>query len=124
MLVNFFYGLRNAQLPVSINELLVLLQALQHRLAFGSIDDFYLLARTCLIKDEKYFDKFDKAFGAYFKDLEGIDDIIEAIIPEDWLRNEFLKQLSEEDKAKVESMGGLEKLIEEEENDIQGAEQV
>ncbi|MGH1472133.1 MAG: vWA domain-containing protein [Cellvibrionaceae bacterium] len=113
MLVNFFYGLRNAQLPVSINELLVLLEAMSHRLAFNSIDDFYVLARTCLIKDEKYFDKFDKAFGAYFKDLEGLDDIIEAIIPEDWLRNEFLKQLSDEDKEKVESMGGLEKLIEE-----------
>ncbi|MGI1677534.1 MAG: hypothetical protein K6L75_02295 [Cellvibrionaceae bacterium] len=113
MLVNFFYGLRNAQLPVSINELLVLLEAMRHRLAFNSIDDFYVLARTCLVKDEKYFDKFDKAFGAYFKDLEGLDDIIEAIIPEDWLRNEFLKQLSDEDKAKVESMGGLEKLIEE-----------
>lgn len=113
MLVNFFYGLRNAKLPVSIKELLVLLEAMQHRLAFNSIDDFYLLARTCLVKDEKYFDKFDKAFGAYFKDLEGLDDIIEAIIPEDWLRNEFLKQLTEEDKAKVESLGGLEKLIEE-----------
>lgn len=113
MLVNFFYGLRNAQLPVSINELLVLLEALEKRLAFGSIDDFYMLSRTCLVKDEKYFDKFDKAFGAYFKDLESLDDIIEAIIPEDWLRAEFLKQLSEEEKAKIESMGGLEKLIEE-----------
>lgn len=113
MLVNFFYGLRNASVPVSINELLVLLEALEKRLAFANIDDFYLLARTCLIKDEKHFDKFDRAFGAYFKDLEGIDDIIEALIPEDWLRTEFLKTLSEEEKAKIESMGGLEKLIEE-----------
>jgi uncharacterized protein with von Willebrand factor type A (vWA) domain len=113
MLVNFFYGLRNAQLPVSINELLVLLEAMEKRLAFGSIDDFYLLARTCLVKDEKYFDKFDRAFGAYFRDLQNVDDIIEAIIPEDWLRAEFLKTLTDEEKAKIESMGGLEKLIEE-----------
>jgi len=113
MLVNFFYGLRNASVPVSIKELLVLLEALEKRLAFANIDDFYLLARTCLIKDEKHFDKFDRAFGAYFKDLEGIDDIIEALIPEDWLRTEFLKTLSEEEKAQIESMGGLEKLIEE-----------
>ncbi len=113
MLVNFFYGLKNAELPVSIKELLMLLEAMEKRLAFGSIDDFYLLARTCLVKDEKYFDKFDKAFGLYFRDLENLDDIIEAIIPEDWLRTEFLKQLSEEEKAKVESLGGLEKLIEE-----------
>lgn len=113
MLVNFFYGLRNAGLPVSINELLVLLEAMEQRLAFGSIDDFYLLARTCLVKDEKYFDRFDRAFGAYFRELESVDDIIEALIPDDWLRAEFLKDLSEEEKAKIESIGGLEKLIEE-----------
>ena len=113
MLVNFFYGLRNAQVPVSLKELLVLLEAMQKRLAFGSLDDFYLLSRTCLVKDEKHFDKFDRAFGAYFKDLEGLDDIIEAMIPDDWIRAEFLKSLSDEEKAKIESMGGLEKLIEE-----------
>ena len=113
MLVNFFYGLRNANVPVSIKELLVLLEAMEKHLAFGSIDDFYLLSRTCLIKDEKHFDKFDRAFGAYFKDLDGLDDIIEALIPEDWLRSEFIKNLSEEEKAQIESLGGLEKLIEE-----------
>jgi len=113
MLVNFFYGLRKASVPVSIKELLVLLEALQEHLAFGSIDEFYLLARTILIKDEKHFDKFDRAFGAYFKGLENVDDIIDALIPDDWLRAEFLKQLSEEDKAKIESLGGLDKLIEE-----------
>lgn len=113
MLVNFFYGLRNAGLPVSINELLVLLEAMEQKLAFGSIDDFYLLSRTCLVKDEKYFDRFDRAFGAYFRELESVDDIIEALIPDDWLRAEFLKDLSEEEKAKIESIGGLEKLIEE-----------
>lgn len=112
MLVNFFYGLKNAQIPVTIKELLVLFEALQHRLAFGSIDEFYMLSRTCLVKDEKYFDKFDRAFGAYFKDLETVDDIIEALIPDDWIRSEFLKSLTEEEKAKIESMGGLDKLIE------------
>ncbi|BFM10940.1 VWA domain-containing protein [Simiduia litorea] len=113
MLLNFFSGLRAHKVPVSIKELLVLLEAMQHRLAFGSIDDFYLLARTVLIKDEKYYDRFDKAFGAYFKGLESIDDIFQALIPDDWIRSEFLKQLSDEEKAKIESMGGLEKLIEE-----------
>lgn len=113
MLVNFFYGLRKAEVPVSIKELLVLLEAMQEHLAFGSVDDFYLLARTCLVKDEKYFDKFDRAFGAYFKDLANFDDIIEALIPEDWLRAEFMKSLTEEEKANIESLGGLDKLIEE-----------
>ncbi|MGH1373435.1 MAG: vWA domain-containing protein [Cellvibrionaceae bacterium] len=113
MLVNFFYGLRKAEVPVSLNELLVLLEAMEKRLAFGSIDEFYLLSRTCLIKDEKHFDKFDRAFGAYFKGLENLDGIVEALIPDEWTRAEFMKQLSDEEKAKIESLGGLEKLIEE-----------
>ena len=113
MLVNFFYGLRKAEVPVSINELLMLLEAMEKRLAFGSVDDFYLLSRTCLVKDEKYYDKFDRAFGAYFKGLENLEGIIDALIPDEWTRAEFMKQLSEEEKAKIESLGGLEKLIEE-----------
>lgn len=113
MLINFFYTLKNAGVPVSIKELLVLLEALQQHLAFGSIDDFYVLARTCLVKDEKYFDRFDQAFGRYFKDMQTVDDIIAAIIPDEWLRQEFEKHLSEEEKKQIQSLGGLEKLIEE-----------
>jgi len=113
MLINFFYTLKKANVPVSIKELLDLLAALEQNLAFASIDDFYLLSRTCMVKDEKYYDRFDRAFGAYFKNLENLDDIIEALIPEDWLRKEFEKNLSDEEKAKIESLGGLEKLIEE-----------
>ncbi len=113
MLINFFYTLKRANVPVSIKELLDLLTAMEQNIAFGSIDDFYLLSRTCLVKDEKYYDRFDRAFGAYFKNLENIDDIIQALIPEDWLRKEFEKHLSDEEKAKIESLGGLEKLIEE-----------
>ena len=113
MLINFFFTLKKANVPVSIRELLDLLAALEENLAFASIDDFYLLSRTIMVKDEKYYDRFDRAFGAYFKNLENLDDIIEALIPEDWLRKEFEKNLSEEEKAKIESLGGLEKLIEE-----------
>src|SRR6478609_8419371 len=98
MLVGFFYSLKNGGVPVSIKELLTLLEALEKNIAFASIDDFYLLSRTCLVKDEKYFDKFDRAFGAYFRDLQTVDDIIEALIPEEWLRQEFEKYLSEEEK--------------------------
>jgi len=76
MLINFFETLKRAKVPVSIKELLILLEAMEHRLAFGSIDEFYLLARTIMVKDEKYYDRFDKAFGAYFKNLENIDGII------------------------------------------------
>jgi len=113
MLINFFQGLRNGGVPVSIREFLDLLRALQQRLVFADIDQFYFLSRAVLVKDEKYFDKFDRAFSAYFKDIESLDDVIEALIPDDWLRSEFEKFLTEEEKAKIESLGGLDKLIEE-----------
>ncbi len=113
MLVNFFHGLKDAGVPVTPRELLDLLEAMQHRLAFADMDDFYNLSRAVLVKDEKYYDRFDRAFGLHFRELEALDDVIEALIPDDWLRTEFVKQLSEEDKAKIESLGGLEKLIEE-----------
>ena len=113
MLINFFFGLKDAGIPVSINELLTLLEALEKNLAFADIDEFYFLSRASLVKDEKYYDRFDRAFGLYFKDLQSVDDVIEALIPEDWLRSEFLKQLSDEEKQKIQSLGGLEKLIEE-----------
>ena len=113
MLVNFFDGLKDAGVPVTTRELLDLLEAMKRHLAFADIDDFYHLSRALLVKDEKYYDRFDRAFGAHFKELEGLDDVIEALIPDDWLRSEFMKQLSDEEKAKIESLGGLEKLIEE-----------
>jgi len=113
MLVNFFQGLRDAGVPVTTRELLDLLEGMSRHVVFGSVDDFYYFSRTCMVKDEKYFDRFDRAFGLHFKDLEALDDVIEALIPDDWLRSEFLKNLSEEEKAKIESLGGLEKLIEE-----------
>ena len=113
MLVNFFQGLKDGGVPVTPRELLDLLAAMNKQLVFGSIDDFYNLSRAVMVKDEKYYDRFDRAFGLHFRDLEGVDDVIEALIPDDWLRSEFVKQLSEEDKAKIESLGGLENLIDE-----------
>jgi hypothetical protein len=113
VLINFFQGLRDAGVPVTTRELLDLMEGLKQHIVFADMDEFYYFSRTCMVKDEKYFDRFDKAFGLHFKDLEALDDVIEALIPDDWLRSEFLKNLSEEEKAKIESLGGLEKLIEE-----------
>lgn len=72
---------------------------------------FYHLARICLVKDEANFDKFDRVFGAYFKQLESLEDVLNALIPDEWLRSEFMKQLSDEEKAKIKSLGGLEELL-------------
>jgi uncharacterized protein len=112
MLINFFLTLRKYKVPVTIRELMDLLQALQHRLVYANIDDFYLLARTCLVKDEKNYDKFDRAFSAYFKGLEDLHGLLESLIPDEWLRREFEKSLSPEELEKIKSLGGLEKLIE------------
>ena len=98
MLIDFFLGLKRAGLPVSTKEFLVLLEAMTKGLVLVSIDDFYYLSRLCLIKDEKLFDRFDQAFGAYFEDLQSFDEFIETLIPEDWLRAQFEKYLTEEDK--------------------------
>ena len=113
MLVNFFHGLRDSGVPVTTRELLDLMLGLKKNIAFANLDEFYFFSRICLVKDEKYFDRFDKAFSNHFNELDSLDGVIEALIPDDWLRSEFLKQLSDEDKAKIESLGGLDKLIEE-----------
>ena len=111
MLVDFFLHLKAFKLPVSTREYLTLVEALDKRVVSLSLDDFYTLARMCLVKDEQHFDRFDLAFGAYFKGVDAIFDI-RAEIPEEWLRKEFLRHLSEEDRKRVEAMGGLDKLLE------------
>ena len=113
MLLGLFNEMRAAKVPVSVRELLDLINALKHHVVFADMDEFYYLARTVMVKDERHFDKFDRAFGAYFKGLENLDQLIEAMIPDDWLRKEFERMLSDEEKAKIESLGGLDKLIEE-----------
>jgi uncharacterized protein len=111
MLVAFFLHLKSFKLPVSTREFLTLLEALEHRVVSMSLDDFYALSRLCLVKDEQHFDRFDLAFGSYFKGIDGIFDI-RAEIPEEWLRKEFLRHLSDEDKRLIESLGGLDQLLE------------
>ena len=112
MLINFFLTLRKYKLPVTIRELMDLLRAMEFRVVYASIDDFYLLSRTCLVKDEKNYDKFDRAFSAYFKGLEDLHGMLESLIPDEWLRREFEKSLTPEELEQLESLGGLEKLIE------------
>lgn len=89
-----------------------MIEALQNNLAFGSMDEFYQLSKMCLVKDEKYFDRFDRAFGKYYQGLESRDDLDISKIPEDWLKQEFMKHLSDEEKAKIEALGGLDKIME------------
>ena len=116
MLIDFFYTLRSAKLPVSVKEYLTLLEALKEGVvgpkAFDkddhtagyAIDDFYYLSRTALVKDEKHYDKFDRAFAAYFKGVEMLTDFTQDV-PLEWLRKNLELELSAEEKAKIEKMG-------------------
>ena len=112
MLINFFLTLRRYKVPATIRELMDLVGALREGVVYSSVDDFYLLARTCMVKDEKNYDKFDRAFSAYFKGLEDLHGLLESLIPDEWLRREFEKSLTPEELKQIESLGGLEKLIE------------
>ncbi len=104
MLTNFFFTLRAAKLPVSVKEYLTLLEALKEGVIGPSIDDFYFLARTTLVKDEALFDKFDRAFSAYFKGVELLTDFGKEI-PLEWLKKVLENELSPEQKAAIEKMG-------------------
>ena len=112
MLIPFFFKLREAGVPVSITEFLALLEALEARLANASAEDFYYLSRACMVKDERHFDRFDRAFAAHFKGAEELFDSMMKQIPEDWLRRMGERNLSDEEKAKIEALGGWDKLIE------------
>ena len=109
MLIDFFYTLRAAKLPVSVKEYLTLLEALQQQVVGPgsdacSLDDFYFLSRLILVKDEKHYDKFDRAFGAYFKGVEMLTDFTQEV-PLEWLEKILQKELTPEQKAAIEKMG-------------------
>ncbi|MCA7086243.1 VWA domain-containing protein [Cupriavidus sp. DB3] len=111
MLIDFFFSLRHAKLPVSVKEYLTMLEALKAQVIAPSIDEFYYLSRMTLVKDEKHFDKFDQTFAAYFKGVENLVDW-KSDIPLDWLQKTLERELSPEEKARIEAMGGLDKLME------------
>ncbi|CAM3507356.1 vWA domain-containing protein [Parendozoicomonas haliclonae] len=111
MLLNFFDTLRQYKVPVSIREYLDLLEALQKHLVFADRDAFYHLAKAVLIKDERHFDRYDRAFSAFFEGVDSLDMLPDAMIPEEWLRKEFERFLSEEEKAKIMGLGDFQELI-------------
>ncbi len=111
MLIPFFYLLRDGGLKTSITELLTLLEAMQLGLAGQSVDDFYFLARACLVKDESQLDRFDRIFSVYFKGVEDSLSDLFADIPEDWLRQQAELMLSDEEREKIEALGGFEELM-------------
>ncbi len=112
MFIDFFLKLRDARVPASLKEYLMLLEAMDREVAGYRVDDFYYLSRASLVKDERNLDKFDRVFAEVFKGIEALDEAIDEEIPEEWLRKLAEKMLTEEEKAKIEALGGWEKVME------------
>jgi uncharacterized protein with von Willebrand factor type A (vWA) domain len=112
VLVQFFFELRDAGVPVSITEFLMLLEALRARVAQLSAQDFYYLARACLVKDERHYDRFDRTFAQVFAGAERAFAQLLATIPAEWLQSLGARLFSEEEKRRIEALGGWDKLLE------------
>ena len=112
MLIDFFFTLKKGGVPCTIREFLHLLDGLDQHVIYGNVDDFYHLSRICLVKDEANFDRFDRAFAAYFKGVEALDAVLPADIPEEWLKKLAERVLTEEEKAEIKALGGWDKLME------------
>jgi hypothetical protein len=110
MLIDFFFALRKSKIPVSIKEFLTLLEALKKNVITPSIDQFYYLSRITLVKDEKFFDRFDKTFGAYFNGIENLIDLYPEI-PLEWLEEKLKRELSAEEKLALEKFGSIDELM-------------
>ncbi|MHC4452018.1 MAG: vWA domain-containing protein [Planctomycetota bacterium] len=111
MYTGFFYRLRAGGVPVSLKEYLALLEALQAGVADFRVENFYYLARSCLVKDERYIDRFDRVFAEWFEGVERIDDPFKEL-PEEWLKKLTEKHLTEDEKRRIQSLGGWQKLME------------
>jgi uncharacterized protein with von Willebrand factor type A (vWA) domain len=112
MLIRFFFMLREGGINPSITELLTLLEAMKRGVADHSVDDFYYLARSCLVKDESRFDRFDRIFAAHFHGIETAFRTLGQELPDDWLRAQAELLLTEEERRRIEAMGGFEALME------------
>jgi len=115
MFIQFFENLRKSGVPVSLREYLTFLEALSKNLATYEIENFYILGRTIMVKDERHLDRFDRAFSYTFNGLEEISlqDIINIKeLPQDWLMKLAEKHLSKQEMEEINSLGGFEKLME------------
>lgn len=113
MFIPFFFQLRDAGVPVSLREFLLLLEAMKADVADYSVDSFYHLARAALVKNEKHFDRFDQVFGHFFDGAQQLWESMQKEIPAEWLESEIERLFTEEEREQIEALGGFEKLMEE-----------
>src|SRR5262245_44217450 len=106
MLTDFFFQLKQNSVPVTIKEFLTLIEALKQHVDTNGLDQFYYLARVCLVKDEQHFDRYDRVFDTYFKDINDLPPDLLTQIPEEWLRKQAELLLSDEEKEMIKTLGG------------------
>jgi uncharacterized protein with von Willebrand factor type A (vWA) domain len=112
MFQTFFHELKQAKVPVTLKEYLMLMEALDRDVIEKSVDEFYYLSRSALVKDEKHLDRFDQVFGHVFKGLEKVTLAMPTDVQAEWLKALSDKFLTEEDRKLIEEMGGFDKLME------------
>jgi uncharacterized protein with von Willebrand factor type A (vWA) domain len=112
MFAGFIAELRAAGVPASLTEYLTLLRGLKAGCADYSVEDFYFLARSALVKDERHIDRFDRVFGHFFRGLQTVGAEIVIDLPEEWLKKLAERLLTQEEMAAIEALGGWDKLME------------
>ncbi|HMQ58941.1 MAG TPA: VWA domain-containing protein, partial [Rhizobiaceae bacterium] len=115
MFIPFFLELKAAKVPASLREYLTLLEGMETGIAEFDVEAFYFLARATLVKDERHIDRFDQVFAHVFRGVQavgGVEGVEARAIPEEWLRKLAEKDLTDEEKALIESLGGFDKLME------------
>ncbi len=111
MLVRFFFLLRDAGVPATIPEFLTLLEALRAGLSGADPEEFYFLARACLVKDERHYDRFDRAFAQHFNGMSDALAVAARALPADWLEKLAEMNLSDEEKARIRALGDWDELM-------------
>lgn len=114
MFTRLFAEMRQAGIPVSLREYLSFIEALQANIVTCDPTGFYTLARACLVKDERYFDRFDQVFATVFAGLESasLEDVLtQANIPEEWIRKQVEKHLTPDEMAQITALGGYDALM-------------
>ncbi len=111
MLVKFFFALRDAGVPATLPEFLTLLEALKAGVAGQTSESFYQLSRTCLVKDEGHYDRFDRAFARHFHGIEDVLAVLARTLPGEWLEKLTERILSDEEKAQIAALGDWAELF-------------
>ena len=114
MFLNFFFKLKDARIPVTLNEFFIFLDTIKLDFIQYNIENFYYMARASLVKDERLIDRFDVAFGEYFKGIEilKLEDVLEHLkVPKEWLQKMLDKHFTKEEIEEIKSLGGFDELM-------------